>query len=119
MASIAIIGINAFRKALEEKILLCQYFYLKIKELGFDVGPEPELSVCIYRFTGGVKDANEFNQQLIKAVQDDGRIYISSTTIDGVFWLRLAVLVFRTHLQTIENLLDILKEKRDELLAHT
>ena len=111
-------GVNAFRKALEEKILLCQYFYLKIKELGFDVGPEPELSVCIYRFTKGVKDVNEFNQQLIKAVQDDGRIYISSTTIDGVFWLRLAVLVFRTHLQTIDNLLGILKDKRDKLLSH-
>ena len=60
---------------------------------------------------------NIFNQQLIKAVQDDGRIYISSTTIDGVFWLRLAVLVFRTHLQTIEGLLTILAEKRDEILA--
>jgi glutamate/tyrosine decarboxylase-like PLP-dependent enzyme len=109
-------GVNAFRKALEEKILLCQYFYQKISELGFDVGPEPELSVCIYRFTEGVKDTNAFNQQLIKAVQDDGRIYISSTTIDGVFWLRIAVLVFRTHLQTIEDLLVILKEKRDQLL---
>jgi glutamate/tyrosine decarboxylase-like PLP-dependent enzyme len=109
-------GINVFRKALEEKILLCQYFYQKISDLGFEVGPEPELSVCIYRFTEGVKDANDFNQQLIKAVQDDGRIYISSTTIEGVFWLRIAVLVFRTHLQTIEDLLAILEEKRDNLL---
>ena len=109
-------GVTAFRKALEEKILLCQYFYKKIAEAGFEVGPEPELSVCIYRFTEGVENANEFNQQLIKAVQDDGRIYISSTTIDGVFWLRLAVLVFRTHLQTIEDLLTILQEKRDEIL---
>ena len=109
-------GVTAFRKALEEKILLCQYFYKKIAEAGFEVGPEPELSVCIYRFTEGVENANEFNQQLIKSVQDDGRIYISSTTIDGVFWLRLAVLVFRTHLQTIEDLLIILKEKREQLL---
>lgn len=109
-------GVKAFRKALEEKILLCQYFYQKIRDLGFDVGPEPELSVCIYRFTTGVNDANEFNQQLIKAVQDDGRIYISSTTIDGIFWLRIAVLVFRTHLQAIEDLLTILTEKRDQLL---
>ena len=109
-------GVTAFRKALEEKILLCQYFYKKIAVAGFEVGPEPELSVCIYRFTEGVENANEFNQQLIKSVQDDGRIYISSTTIDGVFWLRLAVLVFRTHLQTIEDLLIILKEKREQLL---
>jgi aromatic-L-amino-acid decarboxylase len=109
-------GVKAFRKALEEKVLLCQYFYKNIAKAGFEVGPEPELSVCIYRFTDGIENTNAFNQQLIKAIQDDGRIYISSTTIDGVFWLRLAVLVFRTHLQTIENLLTILKEKRDQLL---
>ena len=110
-------GVNVFRKALEEKVLLCQYFYDKIQELGFEVGPQPELSVCIYRFTDSVVDANDFNAQLIKAVQDDGRIYISSTTLEGVFWLRLAVLVFRTHLQTIDELLSILAEKRDKLLV--
>ena len=109
-------GVNVFRKALEEKILLCQYFYDKIQELGFEVGPQPELSVCIYRFTDSVGDVNEFNAQLIKAVQDDGRIYISSTTIEGVFWLRLAVLVFRTHLQTINELLSILENKKDNLI---
>jgi glutamate/tyrosine decarboxylase-like PLP-dependent enzyme len=108
-------GVNVFRKALEEKILLCRYFYQKIQALGFEVGPDPELSVCIYRFTEGIDDENSFNAQLIKTVQDDGRIYISSTTIDGVFWLRLAVLVFRTHLQTIDQLLSILEEKRNEL----
>jgi len=109
-------GVGVFRKALEEKILLCRYFYQKVHELGFEVGPEPELSVCIYRFTSGIENVNEFNQRLIKAVQDDGRIYISSTTIDGVYWLRLAVLVFRTHLKTIDNLLIILRDKRDELI---
>jgi aromatic-L-amino-acid/L-tryptophan decarboxylase len=110
-------GVNVFRKALAEKVLLCQYFYQKIGALGFEVGPEPELSVCIYRYTDGVDDVNLFNQQLIKTVQDDGRIYISSTSLDGVFWLRLAVLVFRTHLKTIDKLLSILAEKRDEVLA--
>jgi len=109
-------GVKVFRKTLEEKMLLCQYFYKQIQDLGFTVGPQPELSVCIYRFEDGSKNSNTFNQKLIKAIQDDGRIFISSTTIQGVFWLRLAVLVFRTHLQTIEDLLTILEEKRDCLL---
>ena len=108
-------GVSVFRKALEEKKLLCQYFYQKIQELGFDVGPDPELSVCIYRFADGIDDKNKFNAELIKAVQNDGRIYISSTTIDGVFWLRLAVLVFRTHKKTIDELLYILEKKRNSL----
>ncbi len=110
-------GVKPFRKALEEKLLLCRYFYEKIQELGFRVGPEPELSVCIYRYENGTNDANDFNQKLIKAIQDDGRIFISSTTINGIFWLRLAVLVFRTHLNIVDAFLGIIVEKRDELLA--
>lgn len=109
-------GVKPFRKALEEKILLTQYFYQKVQELGFEVGLKPELSVGIYRFTNGVKDPNEFNQKLIKSIQDDGRVYISSTTIDGVFWLRIAVLVFRTHRKHIDTFLKILEIKRDKLL---
>lgn len=109
-------GVKPFRKALEEKILLTQYFYQKVQELGFEVGLEPELSVGIYRFTNGVKNPNEFNQQLIKSIQDDGRVYISSTTINGVFWLRIAILVFRAHLKNINTFLEILEVKRDELL---
>jgi glutamate/tyrosine decarboxylase-like PLP-dependent enzyme len=112
-----LLGLKVFRQTLEEKYLLCQYFYQKIREIGFEVGPEPELSVCIYRYSYGIKDANQFNDQLIKAVQKDGRIFISSTTINGKFWLRLAVLSFRTHLNTIDKLISILEAKKNLLLA--
>ncbi len=110
-------GVKPFRKSLEEKVLLTQYFYQKVQALGFEVGPEPDLSICIYRFTKGVEDPNEFNQQLINLIQDDGRVYVSSTTINGVFWLRIAILVFRTHLETIDEYLEILEEKKDTLIG--
>ena len=38
-------GISAFRAALEEKILITQYFYRKILEKGFTVAVVPELTV--------------------------------------------------------------------------
>ena len=110
-------GVSTFRKALEEKVLLCRYFYQRVQELGFEVGPEPELSVCIYRYSRGLSNPDQFNEQLIRAVQDDGRIFISSTTINGVFWLRLAVLVFRTHRSIIDEFLTILEDKKNTLLA--
>ena len=111
-------GVQPFRKALEEKILLTEYFYQKVQELGFEVGPQPELSVGIYRCVDGVKNPNEFNQMLIKSIQDDGRIYISSTTINGVFWLRIAILIFRAHISNIDAFLEILEKKRDLLLKN-
>ncbi|MEL6867039.1 MAG: aminotransferase class V-fold PLP-dependent enzyme [Bacteroidota bacterium] len=103
-------GLAPFRAALQEKLYLCRYFYQKIQELGFEVGPEPELSVTIYRYIPKIGSANHFNAQLVEAVKEDGQLFISSTKIEGVFWLRLAVLCFRTHLYHVDLLLKVLEE---------
>jgi glutamate/tyrosine decarboxylase-like PLP-dependent enzyme len=109
-------GLKPFKAAITEKIWLCRYFYLEIQKLGFEVGPEPDLSVCIYRYIPEQGDAETFNKALVKAVQQDGTVFISSTKIAGRFWLRLAVVSFRSHLSTIKQALSVLEKKRDELL---
>lgn len=112
-------GIQPFKSGLEEKIWLCRYFYEMIQGLGFQVGPYPDLSVCTYRYLPPTGDANDFNRKLVEFVQRDGRIFVSSTNIDGVFWIRLAVLCFRTHLREIDMLLAILEKGVKELTATT
>lgn len=102
-------GIQPFKAALEEKAWLCRYFYEEIQKLGFEVGPYPDLSVCTYRYVPENGDANEFNLRLVEYIQRDGRIFVSSTTIGGVVWIRLAVLSFRTHLREIDMLLEMFK----------
>jgi glutamate/tyrosine decarboxylase-like PLP-dependent enzyme len=108
-------GVEPFRAALQEKLGLCRLFYHEIRERGFEVGPLPELSVCIYRYVPREGEANEFNRQLVEAVHRDGKVFISSTTIDGQVWLRLAVLSFRTHLREIDYLLEFLPRTASEL----
>ncbi len=54
--------------------------------------------------------ADIFNRQLVEAVKADGKVFISSTLIDGKFFLRLAVLHFRTHLPQVDYLLGLLKK---------
>lgn len=108
-------GIAPFKAALEEKILLCRYFYEEIQKLGFEVGPYPDLSVCTYRYVPKQGDANEFNARLLDFVQTDGRIFVSSTTIGGVYWLRVAILCFRTHLREIDVLLEVFEKGVEEL----
>jgi glutamate/tyrosine decarboxylase-like PLP-dependent enzyme len=110
-------GLAPFKAALSEKIYLCRYFYEEVQQLGFTVGPYPELSVMIYRFEPKSGDANAFNQKIIQMVRKDGRVFLSSTTIEGKVWLRLAVLSFRTHLHTIQTALTVLKEVVDSLTA--
>ncbi|MBS4028847.1 MAG: aminotransferase class I/II-fold pyridoxal phosphate-dependent enzyme [Ignavibacteriales bacterium] len=107
-----LVGVAPFRAAIEEKLLLARYFWEKIQTLdGFEVGPFPDLSVVMYRYIPKHGDANEFNKRLVHEVQKDGRVFISSTMIDGKFVLRVAILCFRTHLETVDLLLNILKEK--------
>ncbi len=108
-------GIKPFKAALEEKIWLCRYFYEEIQKLGFEVGPYPDLTVCIYRFRPEQGDINDFNLKLVEHIQKDGRIFISSTTIEGEVWLRLAVLCFRTHLREIDILLEMFREAKTVL----
>ena len=109
-------GLAPFRAALAEKIWLARYFHEQLDELpGWELGPYPELSVVTFRFVPKQGDADILNQRLIKAVLEDGRVFISSTRIDEKFVLRLAVLHFRTHLEQVNYLLELLRQKAAEL----
>lgn len=105
-----VLGVAPFRAALSEKILLARYFHEKLQHVpGFEVGPHPDLSVVTYRYLPPRGDANAFNQALVKRIQQEGRIFISSTRLQGQFMLRLAVSCFRTHLDDIDVALDVLR----------
>jgi glutamate/tyrosine decarboxylase-like PLP-dependent enzyme len=110
--SLKLIGLRAFRAALEEKLLLASYFYENVRAIeGIEVGPPPDLSIVAFRFVPGKGDADEFNQRLLKAVNQDGRVFITSTQLNGRFWLRVAVLCAATHREQIDLALQILRDK--------
>ncbi len=109
-------GITPFKHCLEEKVLLTRYFYERIKEEGFEVGNYPELSVMTYRYVPENGDANEFNEALMNYIKNDGTVFVSSTKLNDKYMLRLAVLSFRTHLSTINTLIDKLIEGKNHLL---
>jgi len=102
-------GVARFRAALHEKHLLALYFRERAVALGFEVGPAPDLSVVLFRWAPADGDANGFNRALLGHVLDDGRVFLSSTTIDGVFWLRVAILCFRTHRDRVDHVLGVLE----------
>jgi len=109
-------GVAPFRAALEEKLLLARYAYEKMKSIsGFEMGPFPDLSIFTFRYIPKRGEVNQFNQKLVEAVQRDGRIFLSSTTIDGKFTNRLAVLGFRTHLEKIDQAIEIIEEKAKQI----
>ncbi|MEO7658575.1 MAG: pyridoxal-dependent decarboxylase [Pyrinomonadaceae bacterium] len=108
-------GVAPFRACLEEKLLLAKYFHAEVQKLGFESNIEPELSVVTYRYVPSSEDANEFNKRILEAVVADGRVFISSTMLNGEFTLRFACLAFRTHLSTVDTLLSVLNDSISNL----
>lgn len=109
-------GLAPFRAALEEKLLLARYFHEEIQRVpGFEVGPDPELSVATFRYVPKCGDVNAFNERLVQAIHDDGRVFLSSSQVDGKFILRVAVLSFRTHRDTIDLTIEILRRLAAQL----
>jgi aromatic-L-amino-acid/L-tryptophan decarboxylase len=99
-----IAGVAAFRAAQAEKLALTRYFHARLSEIdGFDPGPEPDLSVVAFRYMPDSGDMDEFNERLIRHLQREGRVMLSGTRIDGTFYIRCAILCFRTHLEHVDE----------------
>jgi len=104
-----VVGLAPFRAALSEKIHLARYFHEKLRAIdGFEVGPSPDLSVVTYRYVPRHGDPDAFNRRLAQAMQKDGRVFLSTTLLDGRFTLRMAAVSFRTHRDDIDTALEVL-----------
>ena len=104
-----IAGIAAFRAAQAEKLALARYFHARLSELeDWDPGPAPDLSVVAFRYLPKSGDVDEFNDRLLKHIQQEGRVMLSGTRIDGSFRLRCAILCFRTHIEHVDDAVDAL-----------
>ena len=111
--SLQLAGVAPFRAALEEKLLLARYFHGRLAASErFEVGGPPDLSVVPFRLARGDDAAN---RRLAEAVQDDGRIYLSTTQLGGLYTLRLAILSARTHRAHVDLALDVLHEHADRI----
>ncbi|KAB8031777.1 pyridoxal phosphate-dependent decarboxylase family protein [Fluviispira multicolorata] len=116
-----IFGIEPFKAALEEKLLLAQYLYSELKKINrMEVLCEPELTIVVFRFQPeNSEKINDFNEMLMQKIQKDGRIFLSSTNINNDIYLRIACLSFRTHIENIDFSLKIIFEKIEEIIMNS
>jgi glutamate/tyrosine decarboxylase-like PLP-dependent enzyme len=102
-------GVRAFRAAQSEKIALARYFHERLAAIpGWEVGPPPDLSIVAFRYRPASGETDDFNRRLLQRLQEEGRIFLSGTRIDGSDWLRCAILSFRTHLEHVDETLEVL-----------
>ena len=93
--SLKLHGLDRFRAALEEKLILAELAQERLAALPrIEAGPEPELSCVAFRVRG-TGDAP--TQSMIDRMLGRGRVHVSSTRLWGKLYLRLCVLCFRSH----------------------
>ena len=114
-----LIGVAPFRAMLSEKLLLARYAWKRLQSTpGFEVGPEPQLSIFVFRYVDVEGGVDEFNRRLVERLRRDGTIVLTSTLIDNIYMLRLCILSYRTHIDTIDLAIDVIRREAQRLITN-
>ena len=110
-------GVNAFKACLNEKLLLARYCHEELVNHGFGCSPQPDLSIIYFWVPGQTLDEeNDLTKQLLKHIHQDGTTFLSSTYVKKRFVIRVAVLSFRTKLETIDLTIEMLLRAKKKLV---
>ncbi len=83
-------------------------------EPDFEIISAPMLSLFSFRYCpDGAKDLDALNQRLLDAINDDGRIYLTQTRVDGRFVIRFQVGSFAAEQADVTQAFDVIREIAD------
>jgi aromatic-L-amino-acid decarboxylase len=100
-------GVTAFRAALDEKLDLAAHACRVLRQdENFEVPWAPDLSTVAFRLRDGGDDAS---LRLLEKVNATGRLFLSSTRIQGRVLLRLCILSHRTHRGHVDEMLATIR----------
>jgi aromatic-L-amino-acid/L-tryptophan decarboxylase len=109
-------GAEQFRLAIKNNVQQAQLCKTLVQGHGaLELLVEPQLSTVPFRHVptslrGNDVALNEHNLQLVKRMQDDGRVYVSSAVVDGKVCLRPCFVNFRTCAEDVRVLVDVVLE---------
>ena len=112
-------GVGPFRRNLEEKLDLAEWAAEELAAIpGVEILAAPQLSTLAFRWTRpGLSDdeTDALNLELLRAVNERARVYLTSTKLAGRFAIRICVLSFRTHRDRMEEGFEDLRAAMREL----
>ena len=99
-------GIAPFRDNLDEKMDLAIWATERLREIdNIEIVAEPQLSLLAFRLKkpgSSKEELNRLNREFLDRINAPRRVYLTATTVDGLFTLRICVLSFRTHMERME-----------------
>jgi aromatic-L-amino-acid/L-tryptophan decarboxylase len=114
-------GARRIAAAIAEDIAMAGYMAGVVQETDdLELVAPTSLSICCFRHTPprmAPAALNEHNEQLLKALQRDGRAYLSNATIGGQFALRACITNFRTTRDDVDRTLTLVRELGSRIAA--
>ena len=117
------VGKNGFIEEIERNLTLAQYLIQILeKDEDFEVGPA-NLSLVTFRYTGGSNakglkdsDLNQINAKILVQIKNEGRIHLSNSVIDDVFYLKAISTNFRTQQSDMDLVPVVVREVAQKVL---
>lgn len=79
-------------------------------EPDFEIVTDPVLSLFSFRYLRNGADPDVLNLALVQAINDDGRIYLTQTRVDGALVIRFTVGAFSATREDVETAGDVIIE---------
>lgn len=112
--SLKMYGMRQIRKMIQKDIDLTHYLSDQIETSDdFELKSRSHLAVCCFRYIGkrtGEEEITRLNQQLILALEKDGRVFITGTKLDGNLVIRACIINHRKQKEDIDYLLTVIRE---------
>jgi aromatic-L-amino-acid/L-tryptophan decarboxylase len=118
-------GAGKLKQAIEHDILNTRYFTSLIRQSSnFEIMAEGPLSVICYRANPAKLNQTEeeletLNKRLIECIEQDGRVFITGTKVNGKTVLRSCFVNHRTQEHHLIHIFDVLEELLQNLLEVT
>ncbi|KMW56616.1 Aromatic-L-amino-acid decarboxylase [Candidatus Rhodobacter oscarellae] len=105
-------GLEALRGMIRNHVAWTAELCTAIRALpGFEITSEPSLALFSFRYApAGAKDLNALNADLLRRINDDGRIYLTQTMHEGKFVIRFTAGTFDCTREDVMSVLDVLSE---------
>jgi aromatic-L-amino-acid/L-tryptophan decarboxylase len=108
-------GAEKLREMIEKDIATADYLVSLIRDADdFELMSSGPLAIVCFRYLGdaAVADASldEINTRLLAALEDDGRVFITGTRLEGGQVIRACIINHRIVRQDIDHLLQVIRE---------
>ena len=99
-------GVRSFREPLDSHLDLARYAYDRLTSIdGVDPRWVPDLSIVAFGF-----DDDKLGRAAWEAVNQDAKVHLSPTIIDGRFILRFAILNRRSTTEHVDHAIEIIEK---------